>query len=224
MMKLALNPNYGLYQKDGQAFCDSLQIAETFGRRHSHVIRAVEKLAQPTSGLSEQFRNINFKCSYYKDSSGKRNKRYLLTKDGFVMVAMEFKTKKARAFKEAYIQRFNEMENYIELQKEARLELPAFTEAVKGAYQEARSYHFSNEINMINRIVLGMDSRQFREARGIGEGVSLRSCLEALQLQAIEELQRLDTGLLMAGVDFETRKQTLQKVFAKKYLPLAMIA
>lgn len=27
-MKLILNPEYGLYERGGQAFCDSLQIAE----------------------------------------------------------------------------------------------------------------------------------------------------------------------------------------------------
>ena len=30
MNKLILNPEYGLYEKNGQPFCDSLQVAETF--------------------------------------------------------------------------------------------------------------------------------------------------------------------------------------------------
>jgi len=30
-MKLILNPEFNLYEKDGKAFCDSLQVAETFG-------------------------------------------------------------------------------------------------------------------------------------------------------------------------------------------------
>lgn len=41
-MKLLLNPEYGLYEKDGKPFCDSLQIAETFERGHKSVLQTIE--------------------------------------------------------------------------------------------------------------------------------------------------------------------------------------
>lgn len=40
-MKLILNPEYGLYEKGGQAFCDSLQIAEAFEKKHYNVIISI---------------------------------------------------------------------------------------------------------------------------------------------------------------------------------------
>ena len=154
-MKLIKNPEYGLYEKDNQIFCDSLQVAETFGRQHKHILDTISKLTEPTSGLSEKFTQRNFALSSYKDSSGKLNKMYLLTKDGFAVTVMEFKTKKARKFKEAYIERFNQMEDFIKSLQTAKLEFPEFTNAIMNAHEEPKNYHFSNEINMINKIITG---------------------------------------------------------------------
>lgn len=221
-MKLILNPDYNLYEKNGTAYCDSLQIAETFERRHTHVIDTIEKLTQPTSGLSQEFTTLNFESSIYKDASGKKNKRYLLTKDGFVMVVMEFKTAKARKFKEAYIKRFNEMEEFIKSLEAAKLEFPAFTAAIMEAHEEPKNYHFSNEINMINRIVLGVDAKHFKEQRGIDKNIkSIRPYLESEEIKAIEELQRADIGLMVAGLEYEKRKEILEGHYSKRFLQVA---
>src|SRR5690606_14551240 len=116
----------------------------------------------------------------------------LMTKDGFVLVAMEIKGAKARKFKEAYIQRFNQMESFIRSLAAAKLEHPAFTDAIMNAHEEPKHYHFSNEADMINRIVLGMSAKQFREAKGIPKGDSIRPYLSTDQIKAVETLQRVD--------------------------------
>ncbi|MCL6558102.1 MAG: Rha family transcriptional regulator, partial [Firmicutes bacterium] len=153
MSKLVLNPEYRLYERNGRAFCSSRQVAEEFRRRHAHVLRIVDEITQPTSGLSAEFIALNFEESRYKDASGKWNREVLMTKDGFVVTVMEMKGPKARSFKEAYIARFNAMETFIQSLYAAKMEFPAFTEAVMNAHEEPKHYHFSNEINMIYRIV-----------------------------------------------------------------------
>lgn len=60
---------------------------------------------------------------------------------------------------------------------------------------------------MIYRIVLGASAKQYREAAGI-EG-SIRPHLSAEQIAAVECLQRVDIGLLAAGLEFEQRKAAL---------------
>lgn len=218
-MKFTLNADINLYEKNGIAYCDSLQIAETFGRRHTHIIKTIENLTEPTSGLSKDFTELNFEVSTYKDKSGKRNKKYLLTKDGFVMVVMEFKTAKARKFKELYIQRFNNMENFIKSLQEAKMDYPALTSAIEQSHEEPKFYHFSNEINMINRIVLGMDAKHFKEQNGIDKKEnSIRPYLTAEQIKAVEELQRIDVGLVVASMAFEKRKELLQSHYNKRIL------
>ncbi|MDR1209233.1 MAG: Rha family transcriptional regulator [Clostridiales bacterium] len=49
------------------------------------------------SGLSEAFIALNFEESAYKDASGKRNKRYLLTKDGFTMLMFRLRRGESHA-------------------------------------------------------------------------------------------------------------------------------
>ena len=210
MSKLILNPEYHLYEKEGKPFCDSLMVAETFGKEHYNVIRDIENL-----DCSKNFTDLNFEGSVYKDSSGKRNKMYLMTKDGFTFLVMGYRGKKAAKFKEAYIQRFNDMEQFIKSLYTAKTEFPAFTAAVLEAHEEPKHYHFSNEINMIYRIVLGMDAKAFRELHGIEKGAVIRPYLSEMQIGLIESLQRMDIGLLISVSDFQSRKQILENQCAK---------
>lgn len=215
MSKLILNPEYRLYERDGKAFCSSRQVAEEFERQHGHILRLIDEITQSTSGVSEEFRRINFEQSFYRDASGKKNREILMTKDGFAMVAMEIKGKRARQFKEAYIRRFNEMEEFIRSLQAAKMEFPAFTDAIMAAHEEPKHYHFSNEINMIYRIVLGMDAKTFREKRGLPKGEVIRPYLTAEQIRAIETLQRADIGLIVAIPDFQQRKETLTQYYER---------
>ena len=138
-MKMILNPEYRLYERDGKAFCSSRQVAEEFGKRHADVLRAIEKITAPTSGVSAEFNERNFALVTYKDAKGERRPEYLMTKDGFAILAMGFTGKKAMRFKEAYIRRFNEMEAFIRSLQTAKMEFPAFTEAIMAAHDEPRS-------------------------------------------------------------------------------------
>lgn len=215
MSKLTLNPEYRLYERNGQAFCSSRQVAEELDRRHDHLLRSIDDLTAPTSGVSEEFTGSNFSLSRYKDVSGKWNREVLMTKDGFAMVAMEIKGKRARKFKEAYIRRFNEMESFIKSLSAAKLEHPAFTEAIMNAHEEPKHYHFSNEADMINRIVLGMSAKKYREDNGIAKGASIRPFLSTEQMRFVETLQRVDIGLIVAIPDFKDRKKVLAQYHEK---------
>ncbi len=215
MNKLILNPEYGLYEKNGQPFCDSLQVAETFKKRHSDVLRDIEKLE-----CSNEFRERNFASSSYKSEQNKKMPKCLLAKDGFVFLVMGYRGKKAARFKESYINRFNQMENFIKSLFATKEEFPAFTDAVLMAHSEPKHYHFSNEINMIYRIVLGMDAKTFREHRGIDKGASIRPYLSSDEIKLVEQLQRADIGLLVSMPMFEQRKFALTNYYNRLLLRL----
>lgn len=83
------------------------------------------------------------------------------------------------------------------------------TEEVYRAYKQPL-YHFSNECDMINRIVTGMSAKQFRQAHGLEKGTSIRPYLSDDQIQMIEILQKVDIGLLLAVPDYEQRKRHLE--------------
>jgi len=212
-----LNPEYNLYERKGQAFCSSRQVAEEFNRQHDNVLRDVRNL-----DCSERFFLLNFEEKKYKSKRAEQPE-YFMTKDGFIFLVMGYRGKKAAIFKESYINRFNAMEEFIKSLATAKLEHPAFTEAVMLAHEEPKHYHFSNETNMINRIVLGMDAKQFKQANGIDVDVpSIRPYLSLEQIQAVEALQRADIGLLVAIPDFQARKQTLAQYYER--LKLKQIA
>lgn len=90
---------------DGQATATSLQIAQHFGKRHTNVIRAIRKL-----GCSEEFSRLNFEPRDYVDERGKVQPMYLITRDGFAILAMGFTGQEAMRWKESYIAAFNAME------------------------------------------------------------------------------------------------------------------
>lgn len=192
-------------------------MAETFKKEHKNVLRDIENL-----DCSDEFRALNFELSSYKSKQNKKMPEYIMTKDGFTFLVMGYRGKKAARFKEAYIQRFNEMEAFIQSLQQAKMEFPAFTKAIMEAHEEPKHYHFSNEINMINRIVLGVSAAKFKEQNGIDKKVhSIRPYLELEQITMIEELQRIDIGLIVAGIEYEERKQVLQAVCQKRLLALA---
>jgi Rha family phage regulatory protein len=214
-MKLILNPEYGLYEKEGKAYCDSLQVAETFEKLHGHVLRDIEKL-----DCSDGFRQSNFGLSSYKNEQGKKQPMYLMSKDGFSFLAFGYRGKKASAFKEAYINRFNQMESFIQSLAATRIEFPAFTEAIMLSHDEPKHYHYSNETNMIYRIVLGMDAKAFRQTHGLESDAGIKPFLTAQELKGVELLQRVDIGLIEAGLAFEQRKEALARRYQRSSLRL----
>lgn len=95
---------------DGELVVTSRQVAEDFEKMHKHVLRAIEdKISlNPILGSAKYFIE-----SSYKDSTGRSNKEYLLTKDGFTFLVMGFTGAKADEWKLKYIEAFNKMEQAI---------------------------------------------------------------------------------------------------------------
>lgn len=149
---------------------DSLFVAATFEKQHYNVLRDIGRITASNSGLSPEFIALNFEGNTYRDARGRKLPRYLLTRDGFTMLVMGYTGSKAMHFKELYIHRFNEMEQCIRSLLSARQEFPMLTDMICRLHESPKPYHFSNECDMLNRIVLGMSAKQFRLANGIEKG------------------------------------------------------
>ncbi len=197
---------------------DSRYVAHEFEKRHDNVLQAIQTLLAPNSGLSVEFGLLNFKESSYINEQNKRQPCYAMTRDGFTLLVMGFTGKKALHFKEAYIGRFNEMEATIKELVASRMQFPLLTENIALLHENPKPYHFSNECDMINRLVLGMTAKQFREKHGLSKNASIRPLLTQEQLTMIERLQYLDTGLLLSTPDFQQRKHFLEGFLTRKAL------
>lgn len=215
----SINDFYGVTERKGIPVVSSRKIAEVFEKRHDNVLRDIDSVKSDLlNGGLLKFEGANFIHSLYKDSQGKKRPEHLLTKDGFTLLVMGYTGEKATKFKVAYINRFNEMESFIKSLADVKAEYPEFTDAVMQLHEEPKSYHFSNEINMINRIVLGMDAKRFKEVNTLGDVPSIRPYLSSKQLEHIKTLQRVDIGLCVAINDFQERKKVLQGYFNKMIL------
>lgn len=211
MKELIPKDQFGVFVDNKDvARVDSLFVAKFFEKRHDHVIRDITKITAPNSGLSDDFRQLNFEQSSYKDASGKKNTCYLMTIDGFTILTMGYTGAKAMHFKELYIKRFNEMEGFIRTLVTTRKEFPLLTENIKLLHENPKPYHFSNECDMINKLVTGMTAKKFRETHGVSKGESIRPYLTDEQLELMEKLQKCDVGLLVAFPDYEQRKRHLE--------------
>ena len=93
----------------GHVTATSLQVAEHFGKRHTHVLRAIKNLDIP-----DDYRQPNFGLTINRVPGPKGALRdepvYHITRDGFALLAMGFTGKEAMRWKLAYITAFNAME------------------------------------------------------------------------------------------------------------------
>lgn len=206
MKELIPMDDYGVFaDTHDTARANSLIVAKMFGKRHDAVLRDIRQL-----DCSEKFNLHNFEEISYKDDRGRKQPAVAMTRDGFTFLAMGYRGKKAAAFKEAYIERFNEMERFIKTLVEARQEFPLLTANIKLLHENPKPYHFSNECDMLNRLVLGMTAKQFREAHGIKKRESIRPYLTADQIKLLDTLQKVDIGLMLALPDYGQRKRQLE--------------
>ena len=216
MSKLVIHPTYGLYERKDGVFCSSVQVAQEFGKRHDNVLADIRNI-----DCSEDFRLLNFQESYYINEQNKRQPMFLLSKDGFVFLVMSYKGKKAALIKEAYIRKFNEMTEFLREYVATRDENQSFTLAIMESHDEPKSYHFSNEYDLINRLVLGVSAKEFKAQHGLDGIHSIRPLLSKEQQKAIKTLQAFDIGLLYKGVEYAERKKTLSALFREKFPALS---
>lgn len=107
--------------------------------------------------------------------------------------------------------------------QEARLEAPHLTDAIKYSREikgkEVAHYHFSNEFDLINRIALGKSAKEYRAAHGIGKDDPIRDYLTALEIRCVQAMQRANTTMIEMGMDYDTRKTELHKLYVRRHAP-----
>lgn len=162
-------------------------------------------------------------CSFLSIRSdgkaGKKRTEYHFKIDSAKEIAMVENNERGRKVRKYFIEVERRWREEIERRNillEAKADFPEFTDAILAAHEEPKHYHFSNELDMINRIVLGMGAKKFKEVNGIdAKAQSIRPYLTAQQIHAIKALQRIDIGLVVAIPDFQQRKVILEGQYAR---------
>lgn len=218
--ELVAKNEYGLFaNKDGMVLISSTDVARIFKKTHYNVLQDIRKLLEETP----EFGGLNFQASSYTSTQHKSLPCYNMTRDGFTLLVMGYTGKEAMAFKIAYIQRFNEMEKFINTLQQARLDFPALTDRIAEMHETPKAYHFSNELNMIYKIAIGMTAADFRKAHDLQADENIRPHLTNEQLVLVVWLQQLDCSLSYTIPDFHERKAALQKIVAEQQPPRSLI-
>ncbi|MBS4203690.1 Rha family transcriptional regulator [Lederbergia citrea] len=98
-----------VFVEGNKVFTDSLTIAEVFQKGHDKVLRDIRNLK-----CSVKFRQVNYGESSYKNRQGRVMPSFIMTFDGFAMLAMGYTGEKAMQFKEMYIEEFNRTRHMLE--------------------------------------------------------------------------------------------------------------
>ena len=116
---------------DGKAVVSSLQLAEHFEIRHHHVMRDIKAVINK---IPEDWRKTNFgftsRTVAGPNNSSREEPFYLLTRDGFTLLAMGYNSTRAIHWKLHYIDAFNSLEAAVL----ARMRATALTEGVQQGF------------------------------------------------------------------------------------------
>ena len=112
-----------VYLKNNEAVCDSLQVAEKFGKRHDKLVSEIERMYSDLIGIGCDQNGgdpMFIKSSYIHPQNKQIYPMYIMNRDGFSLLVMGFTGKKALEWKRIMKARykrivvFQEIKNVIE--------------------------------------------------------------------------------------------------------------
>ena len=179
-MEIAIQENsqYGLV-------VSSRIVAEELGKRHCDVIRDLKQILENPNVVSLNSENANLRSliipSTYKAEGQKRSyKEYLLTRDGFTLYM--FNIQGYQDFKMAYIQKFNEMERFINSR-----------EQLTNCCQKKLNYNFDfmpsyqERVESTRRMIDKMTKEIEREMINIHNSlINIKSCEAGIKLYMLQ--------------------------------------
>lgn len=186
----------------------SLDVAETFGKEHRRVLQDIRDLK-----CSEEFRLHNFVQSSYINEQGRNQSMFIMTRDGFTLLAMSYTGEKAMKFKEAYINQFNQMEELLKgklIEREKGIAVrQSLTKAIQQSSENERmhGHAYSTYTDIVYRTVFGKTAKQLREEYGIDKKANLRDYFTVEELEKVQSIEMIISGLVNCGWGYNEIKE-----------------
>lgn len=121
----------------GTPVTDSVKVARVFEKQHKNVMKSIRNILGSAQNLANQ--NWFYETTY-TDAQGKRQPMFLMNRDGFSLLTMSLTGEKAMAFKVAFIEQFNRMEQAIKELAPATPAIPqTFAQALRLAAEQAET-------------------------------------------------------------------------------------
>lgn len=193
----------------------SREVASLTGKRHDNVMQVIRSL------IADQILTPEIQESKFQHRGNAYSQFIMGKRDIFVVVA-----RLSPEFTARVVDRWMELEEAeksreitIQSRKSARLESPHLTAAIKDSREgkETKHFHYSNEFDMINRIVIGSTAKKYRQDHDLADTDAIRDYMTPGEIRCVEHFQRLNTSMIEIGLTFEERKVKLSEVYATKY-------
>ena len=200
----------------------SLEIAGLTGKQHKNVMRDIRETLRAVD-----IDGLKFELLETRGINKGKVKLYNLPRRECDLIVSGYSPK----YRLAIIDRWQalEIENALLRQQEqarvadrqaARLECPMMTDAVKeirgDAGKKTSFFHYSNEMDMINRIVLGSTAKKFRVENEVGGLEAIRDFLSPYQIKMVQILQEKNTTLIQCDLTFKDRKTKLAAYYRRE--------
>lgn len=191
-----------LIKKEEVSVVTSLDVAETFGKEHRHVLEDIRRIFETLS--TAEISALFYEADYIA-SNGKRNPMYYMNRDGFTLLAMGYTGEKAMRFKLAYINQFNAMEKALIGKMKEREKGIAVRQVLTKAIQQSNEnermhgHAYSTYTDVIYKSIFGKSAKQLREEYGITKKDNLRDCFSEEELARIQNAEMLVSSLVGYG-------------------------
>lgn len=192
----------------------SLEIAKLTDKEHRNVMSDIRLMLDSLNIQSADF------LADYKDSKGRTYPCFNLPKRETLILVSGYNV----LLRAKIIDRWEYLEqkelskqNFALSRKVSKDEYLPMTNAIKEAHEEIKPYHFSNEADLINRIVLGCTASKYRKDHEIEKNESIRDYLNQAEIDCVIALQRANTVYIEDGLDFQERKEKLTSLFNRKH-------
>lgn len=201
-----------ILNKEEVSTVTSIDVAETFGKRHADVLRDIREL-----NCSDDFRQRNFAQSEYINAQNHKQPMYFITRDGFTLLVMGYNGEKAMKFKEAYILQFNAMEKVLKEKLEERAKgivlRQTFTKSIQMSAENERmhGHAYSTYTDIVYKTIFGKSAKQFRDEFGIDKSESIRDRLTKEELSKVSSLEDLIASLIRIGWGYSEIKEFLSQ-------------
>lgn len=212
--------------KEEVTVVSSRDVADTFEKEHREIIYAIEgRISDGAQDIKDKNRGIitaliesgnshveNYFILSEYESRGRKYKEYLMTRDGFTLLVMGFTGEKAMKFKLAYIKQFNAMEKALIGKMKEREKGIAVRQALTNALQLSQEnermhgHAYSTYTNVVYKAVFGKDAKHLREELGISKKDNLRDWFSTEELNAVQSVEMIVSGLVNCGWGYEQIK------------------
>lgn len=197
----------------------SLDVAETFGKEHKHVLEDIRRIGE---NLSTAEISALFYEGTYTASNGKKNPLYLMNRDGFTLLVMGYTGEKAMRFKLAYINQFNQMESLLKRKMVEREKGIAVRQALTKALQQSsenermHGHAYSTYTDLVYRSVFGKTAKQLRKEMGVSKKDNLRDFFSPEELQMVQNAEMLVGSLMGYGWGYGDIKDFIESKAVNK--------